>query len=87
MMNKNNIIYNPDYYTVNITIDNLNKVYENKYIFKNQRITKLSMQYLENEFGGIPFSSMNKSGDELFHSEFIKIMHLMDGLKNQQPKI
>ena len=35
-------------------------------------ITKLTMQYLENEFGGIPFSSMNKSGDDLFHSEFIK---------------
>ena len=42
--NKNVIIYNPDYHTVNKTIDNLNKVYENKYTFKNQRITKLTMQ-------------------------------------------
>jgi hypothetical protein len=27
---------------------------------------------MNNEFGGIPFSIMNKSGDEIFHSEFIK---------------
>ena len=68
--NKNVIIYNPDYHSVNTTIKTLG----DKYIFKNQRIQtfKLAKEYLDNEFGGLPMSSMNSSGDKIFHSEHIR---------------
>ena len=32
----------------------------------------LAREYLDNEFGGLPMSSMNSSGDKLFHSEHIR---------------
>jgi tRNA A37 threonylcarbamoyladenosine biosynthesis protein TsaE len=71
--NKNTIIYNPDYHIVNKTIDLLNaRNIEHKYVFKNQRIQALANEYFNNEFGGIPKSSMNTSADNLFHSEFIR---------------
>ena len=57
MKNKNKIIYNPDYSVVNKTIENLNNKSDEddiKYEFKNQRMCKLAMEYLENKFGSIP---------------------------------
>ena len=66
--NKNTIIFNPDYHIVNKTIETLG----DKYTFKNQRIHTLAREYLDNEFGGLPMSSMNSSGDKLFHSEHIR---------------
>ena len=57
------------------TIENLNNKSDKdkiKYEFKNQRMSKLAMEYLDNKFGSIPLSTMNKSGDFIFHSEFIR---------------
>ena len=71
--NKNTIIYNPDYHIVNKTIATLNaRDTQQKYEFKNQRLQTLACEYFDNEFGGLPKSSMNESGDKLFHSEFIR---------------
>ena len=71
--NKNLIIYNPDYHIVNKTIEVLNNgLDEVKYKFENQRIHTLAREYLDKEFGGIPKSSFNKSGNNIFHSDFIK---------------
>jgi hypothetical protein len=71
--NKNLIIYNPDYHIVNKTIQVLNNgLDEVKYKFENQRIHTLAREYLDKEFGGIPKSSFNKSGNHIFHSDFIK---------------
>ena len=71
--NKNIIIYNPDYHKVNETITALNtRNSETTYTFKNQRIYTLASEYFDNEFGGLPKSSMNSLGDNLFHSEFIR---------------
>jgi hypothetical protein len=71
--NKNTIVYNPDYHAVNKTIDNLNKLFEKpKYTFKNQTLNTLAMEAFETEFGGCQTSTMNKIGDEVFHSDFIR---------------
>ena len=71
--NKNTIVYNPDYFDVNKTIDNLNKFYGNiKYTFTNQKLNTLAVEVLEKEFGGYQTSTMNKVGDEIFHSDFIR---------------
>jgi hypothetical protein len=48
---------------------------EVKYKFENQRIHTLAREYLDTEFGGIPKSSFNKSGNHIFHSDFIKNTH------------
>jgi hypothetical protein len=44
----------------------------NKYVFKNQRIHTLAREYLDKEFGGVPSSTFNTTGDYIFHSDFIK---------------
>jgi hypothetical protein len=70
---KNTIVYNPDYYDVKKTIDNLNKFYkEQRYTFNNQKLNTLAVEVLEKEFGGYQTSTMNKLGDEIFHSDFIR---------------
>ena len=66
--NKNTIIFNPDYHIVNKTIATLG----DKYTFKNQRFHSLAKEYLDAEFGGLPMSSMNSSGDKMFHSEWMR---------------
>ena len=43
-----------------------------KYVFKNQRIHTLAREYLDKEFGGVPSSTFNTTGDYIFHSDFIK---------------
>ena len=43
-----------------------------KYVFKNQRIHTLAREYLDKEFGGVPSSYFNTTGDYIFHSDFIK---------------
>ena len=49
--NKNKIIYNPDYYMVNTTIENLNnRNIEIKYKCQNQKLSTLSMEFLQNQF-------------------------------------
>ena len=85
--NKNTIIYNPDVVAVLETIKKLNPSGEsleviddeeakptndNPYYFKNQRIHTLAREYLDKEFGGVPLSTMNSTGDYVFHSEFIR---------------
>jgi hypothetical protein len=82
--NKNTIIYNPDVIEVIDTIKILNEKEEvevidedddeqvDKYSFRNQRLQTLAKEYLDNEFGGVPSSTMNTTGNYLFHSEFIK---------------
>ena len=65
--NKNIIIYNPDYHKVNKTTTTLNtRDIEMKYSFKNQRIYTLAAEYFDNEFGGLPKSSMNSLGDKIY---------------------
>jgi hypothetical protein len=66
--NNKMIIYNPDYHHVIKTLERL----DDSYIFKNQRIHTLAREYCDKEFGGIPQSTMNKRGDDVFHSEFIR---------------
>ena len=68
MYKTNTIIYNPDYHAVNTTIARLGE----KYTFKNQRLNSLAKEYFEKEFGGITESTMNKQGDEIFHSDAIR---------------
>ncbi len=71
--NKNTIIYNADYHHVIKSIDNLNKVFgKNKYTFNNQKLNTLAVDVLNAHYGGINSSTMNKLGNEIFHSEFIK---------------
>ena len=73
--NKNMIIYNTDYHIVHKTVDTLNSRSDDlaiKYTFKNQRMSKSAMQCFGKEFGSITLSTMNKSGDYIFHSEFIR---------------
>jgi hypothetical protein len=41
-------------------------------VFKNQRIHTLAREYLDKEFGGVPTSTFNTTGDFIFHSEFIR---------------
>ena len=70
--NKNVIIFNPDYVEVNriINILNVDKK-EDLYKFSNQRLHFLARQFYDNEFGGIQKSTMNDSGNFIFHSEYI----------------
>ena len=85
--NGNMIIFNPDINAVIDTIKILNKtddievvegdeseqnISNNKYVFKNQRIHTLAREYLDKEFGGVPSSAFNTTGDYIFHSDFIK---------------
>ena len=71
--NNNKIIFNPDYYKVNKTIENLNnRNIDIKYKFDNQKSSTIAFEFMKNEFGGIPYSTMNKDGDYIFHSEYIK---------------
>ena len=81
--NGNMIIFNPDINAVIETIKTLNKnddvevvddadISNNKYVFKNQRIHTLAREYLDKEFGGVPSSTFNTTGDYIFHSDFIK---------------
>jgi hypothetical protein len=49
--NKNKIIYNPAYYMVNTTIENLNnRMIDNKYAFQNQKQSTLAMEFLKMRF-------------------------------------
>ena len=81
--NGNMIIFNPDIKAVIQTIQILNHdldvevaddedISKNKNIFKNQRIHTLAREYLDKEFGGVPSSTFNTTGDYIFHSDFIK---------------
>ena len=67
------IIYNPDYYMVNTTIENLNKRnIDIKYKFQNQKMSTLAMDFLKNEFSNLPLSNMNESGDYIFSCDYIR---------------
>jgi hypothetical protein len=71
--NKNKIIYNPDYYMVNTTIETLNKRNSDlSYKFQNQKMSTLAMEFLKNEFSSLPLSNMNESGDYIFSSDYIR---------------
>ena len=71
--NKNKIIYNPDYYMVNTTIENLNnRNIDIKYKFQNQKMSTLAMECLKNEFSNLPLSNMNESGDYIFSCDYIR---------------
>jgi hypothetical protein len=93
------IIYNPDINAVIETIKVLNKNDDvefiedteddvdtsNKYVFKNQRIHTLAREYLDKEFGGVPTSTFNTTGDFIFHSEFIR-HHAFSGWFDEKPE-
>jgi hypothetical protein len=67
---KNNmIIFNPDYHEVMTT---LTKLDPELYQFKNQRLNTLAKEVLDKQFGGYPLSTMNKAGDDIFHSDLIR---------------
>ena len=86
--NKNKIIFNPDYHMVNKTIENLNnRDSEKKYEFKNQKMSTLAMEFLKNEYCGLPLSNMNESGDYILIVNILKTVNLMDGLLSQKVKI
>jgi hypothetical protein len=82
--NGNMILFNPDIKAVIQTIQILNhdldvevanddeEINKRKYVFKNQRIYTLAREYLDKEFGGVPSSTFNTTGDYIFHSDFIK---------------
>jgi hypothetical protein len=71
--NKNKIIYNPDYYMVNTTIENLNnRNIDIKYKFENQKMSTLAMDFLKKEFCNLPLSNMNESGDYIFNCDYIR---------------
>ena len=58
---------------VNKTIENLNN--RNKdiiYKFDNQKISTIALEFMKNEFGGIPYSTMNRYGDYIFYPNYIK---------------
>ncbi len=91
------IIYNPDIHLVIKTIQILNKDLDvefiedeeenksNKYVFKNQRIHTLAREYLDKEFGGVPTSTFNTTGDYILHSEFIR-HHAFSGWFDKKPE-
>ena len=85
--NGNMIIFDPEINAFIDTIKSLNKtdnvevvegdeseqdIRNNKYVFKNQRIHTLAREYLDEEFGSVPSSTFNTTGDYIFHSDFIK---------------
>lgn len=71
--NKNTIIYNPDYYHVVKSIENLNKIFGKlTYSFENQKLNTLAMEILTNHYGGVKSSTFNNLGNEIFHSDFVK---------------
>ena len=92
------IVYNPDVKAVIETIKVLNKndevefieddvdISNNKYVFKNQRIHTLAREYLDKEFGGVPSSTFNTTGDYIFHSEFIR-HHAFSGWFDKPEKL
>jgi hypothetical protein len=80
--NKNVIIYHPGYHIVNTTVKTLG----DKYTFKYQRIQTLAREYFDNEFGGLPMSSMNSSGDKVFHNEYIRNCQFNGWFKEQKTK-
>jgi hypothetical protein len=41
---------------------------DEKYVWEKHCIQTSAREYLENEFCGLAMSSMNSSGDKLFHS-------------------
>ena len=57
----------------------------NNYVFKNQRIHTLAREYLDKEFGGVPTSTFNTTGDYIFHSEFIR-HHAFSGWFDKKPE-
>ena len=71
--NNNKIIYNPDYYMVNKTIKILNKGnIDILYIFQNQKMSTLAMEFLKNKFSSLPLSGMNESGDYIFNCDYTR---------------
>ena len=72
-MNNIKIIYNPDYYMVNKTIENLNdKNIDIIYKFENQKISTLAMDSKTKEFCNSPLSNMNESGDYVLNCAYIR---------------
>jgi hypothetical protein len=72
-LNNNKIIYNPDYYMVNKTIENLNnRNIDIMYKFENQKMSTLAMDFLKKEFCNLPLSNMNESGDYIFSCDYIR---------------
>jgi hypothetical protein len=72
-LNNNKIIYNPDYYMVNKTIENLNnRNIDIIYKFENQKMSTLAMDFLKKEFCNLPLSIMNESGDYIFNCDYIR---------------
>ncbi len=57
----------------------------NEYVFKNQRIHTLAREYLEKEFGGVPTSTFNTTGDYIFNYEFIR-HHAFPGWFDKKPE-
>ena len=56
--NKNKIIYNPEYYMVNTTIENLNnRNIDIKYKFQNQKMSTLAMDFLKKEFSNYHYQA------------------------------
>ena len=71
--NKNKIIFNPDYYMVNKTIEILNNRNSDiSYKFQNQKMSTLAMDFLKKEFSSLPLSNMNESGDYIFSCDYIR---------------
>ena len=65
----NTIVYNKDIKDVLDTLKNLD---ETKYKFQNQKLNSLAKEVLDKQFSGLPSSTMNKNGDKIFHSDFIR---------------
>ena len=55
----------------------------NKYVFKNQRIHTLAREYLDKEFGGVPTSTFNTTGDLFSTLNLFVIMLFLVGLINR----
>ena len=65
----NTIVYNPD---IKAVLETLKQLDETKYKFQNQKLNTLAKEVLDKQFSGLPSSTMNKNGDAIFHSEFIR---------------
>ena len=86
--NKNVIIFNPDYHVVKKTINNMNEGVENpKYSFNGQRLHMIAREVLDKDFGGVPHSTMNKSGHFIFILNSSEIVNLTVGSVCQKVKI
>ncbi len=79
-----NVGYRIINYDVEFIEDSDNKdISNNNYVFKNQRIHTLARKYLDKEFGGVPTSTFNTTGEYTVHDIIVDIGNDIEDAPNR----